>query len=214
MNTHLIDQSYIFSFEGIEGCGKTTQIDLCKKYFEQHSYEVLCLREPGGTKFGESLRSAILESNIPIHPLAEAHLFAASRAQLITEKILPFLAKPKRIILLDRYIDSSIAYQGIARGLGIDTILDIHAHPPLNLLPHKTFYLEIDLKTSLLRQKLRGNQKDYFEMEKENFYLQLIKGFEICASKFPSRIQKINACESFESVHQQILEMLKHEYKL
>jgi dTMP kinase len=207
-------KSYLFSFEGIEGSGKTTQIELLKSYLESKDYKVLCLREPGGTQFGEKLRQSILNSETAIHPLAEAHLFAASRAQLISEKIVPFLKAPKHIVILDRYIDSSIAYQGMARGLGIETILDIHQHSPLDLRPCKTFYLDISLATSLERQSKRGNTKDYFEKEKESFYLSLIDGFTECIKRFPDRIQKINASASQETVHSDILKVVTHDIKL
>ena len=131
--------TYLISFEGIEGSGKSTQIKKFTEYLKSKNQDVHYFREPGGTKFGEKLREAILDSDSPIHPLAEANLFAASRAQLLSEKVIPLLEKENQIIILDRFIDSSIAYQGIARNLGIDTILDLHKRYPLNLTPHCTF---------------------------------------------------------------------------
>jgi hypothetical protein len=108
--------SYFLSFEGIEGAGKSTQIIKVKEYLEQNHFRVLILREPGGTPFGEKLRQAILETKNEITPLAEAHLFAASRAQLLTEVILKELAEPNTVVICDRYIDSSLVYQGHSRG--------------------------------------------------------------------------------------------------
>lgn len=192
--------SHFISFEGIEGSGKSTQIKILKNFLEEKGYQVLLLREPGGSSFGEKLRAAILDSQTPLSPLAEAHLFASSRAQLLFEKILPFLEKEKSIVLLDRYIDSSFAYQGQARGLGIDTIIDIHAHSPLNIMPSKTFYLKIDLETSHKRQAARGNSKDYFEKENKHFYTQLIEGFEKASTLFPERIVTIDASLDEKSV--------------
>lgn len=196
--------SLFLSFEGIEGSGKSTQIKYLKEYLEGRGHSVLLLREPGGSKFGEKLRSAILDSSEPISPLAEAHLFASSRAQLLAEKVLPFLEKDKSVVLLDRYLDSSIAYQGVARGLGIKTILDLHAHAPLNTAPNKTFYLKIDLETSELRQKIRGNEKDYFEKENHAFYSQLISGYDQSSEIFKERIQIIDAKKSVEEVRSEI----------
>lgn len=192
------------SFEGIEGSGKTTQINFIKDYFESQGYEVLCLREPGGTDFGEILRDAILQSKEQLAPIAEAYLFASSRAQLLKEKVIPFLERPKTVVIVDRFIDSSIAYQGVARELGMQTILDIHTHSPLDLRPTLTFYLEIDLQTSFERQSSRGNEKDYFESEKAQFYEKLIKGYELCYKSFPERVIKIDGKQDQKTISEQI----------
>ncbi len=204
LNDQAPKDSFLLSFEGIEGSGKSTQIKLLESFLTQKGYTVLTLREPGGTTFGEGLRNAILGSDSPIHPLAEAHLFASSRAQLVSQKILPALAKDKTVVILDRYIDSSLSYQGNARGLGFETILNLHTHPPLNILPSMTFYLEISLETSMQRQDLRNNKKDYFEKENQDFYKKLINGFEKCCEVFPKRIKVINATNSIEQVQVEI----------
>jgi dTMP kinase len=196
--------SFLLSFEGIEGCGKTTQIKSFKEYLESNGYQVIVLREPGGTEFGENLRKSILTSQTPLAPIAEAYLFASSRAQLLTEKILPFLKSPKHVIILDRYIDSSIAYQGYARGLGMEQILKIHTPTPLNILPNLTFYLSISVEVSMQRQEIRNNKKDYFEQENIDFYQKLINGYEACAQVFPNRIKRIDATKDIENVNQQI----------
>ncbi|MBD66075.1 MAG: dTMP kinase [Halobacteriovoraceae bacterium] len=204
--------SLFLSFEGIEGSGKSTQIELVEQYFKDKNYQVLKLREPGGTSFGEKLREAILHSETPLSSLAEAHLFAASRAQLLKEKILPALAQENTIVIVDRYIDSSMAYQGVARGLGSEVIAEIHRHSPLNYMPQMTFYLYIDLETSHQRQQARGNTKDYFEKENHSFYQHLIEGYDHCASVFPTRIKKIDATQSVEQVNQAILKELPHPW--
>ena len=173
----------------------------------------MVLREPGGTSFGERLRSAILNSNQEIHPLAEAHLFASSRAQLLTEVTLKELDQGNTIIIYDRYIDSTIAYQGVARGLGIEPILSMHQHFPLNLVPHKTFYLRIPLETSCVRQEKRNLPKDYFESKGSNFYEQLIQGYDAAADLFPERIEVIDGHLSedqvFESIKNSLLKLLQ-----
>lgn len=192
--------SFFLSFEGIEGSGKTTQLKEIEAFLISKNKRVLILREPGGTVFGEKLREAILGSSEPLHPLAECHLFLASRAQLLKEKILPFLLVPDSVVILDRYIDSTLAYQGFARGLGVETILTLHQHNPLNLLPHRTYFLDISLETSMERQKNRGSQKDYFESEKQEFYQRLIDGYRTLSGMFPDRIFKINASVDPQSV--------------
>jgi dTMP kinase len=201
--------SLFFSFEGIEGSGKTTQIKALENDLTARGFRVLTLREPGGTVFGENLRKAILESQEPLHPLAECHLFLASRAQLLNEKILPFLLQPKSIVILDRYIDSTLAYQGKGRKLGFETVLTLHQHNPLNLLPHRTYFLDIDLETSHERQKQRGNARDYFESEKNDFYQQLVDSYRELAVKFPERILTIAANRSPSEVSADILKDLE-----
>ena len=198
------NKSLFLTFEGIEGSGKSTQIDLLKSYFETLGFQVLLLREPGGTVFGEKLREALLTSEVPLHPLAEAFCFASARSQLIQEKILPFLKQTKTVVLADRYMDSSIAYQGFARGLGMETILKIHSMAPLDLRPDLTFYLSIDLHTSQDRQTKRGRAKDYFEKETHAFYQKLIEGYDQCAQKFPDRIKTIDAKDDANKVFEQI----------
>ena len=197
--------SLFLSFEGIEGSGKSTQIKKLAEYLEAKGKKTIVLREPGGTLFGEKLREAILTSKQPIAPISEAYLFASARAQLLTEKILPHLEQENSAVLLDRYIDSSLSYQGHARGLGIEEILKIHHVSPLNILPHKTFYLAIDPETSLKRQQERGNEKDYFESEKAQFTKKLVEGFELCQKTFPERIQIIQGNASIDEVFTNII---------
>ena len=184
--------SYLLSFEGIEGAGKSTQIIIAKDFLEAQGFQVIILREPGGTKFGERLRQAILSSEHPIAPIAEMHLFLSSRAQLLTEVTLKELNQPGTIVIYDRYIDSTIAYQGTARGLGIETILKSHQNFPLTLMPHLTFYLEISPEFSNQRQKLRNAPKDYFEKNDLDFYKKLVEGYQKAAELFPKRVVKID----------------------
>jgi dTMP kinase len=192
--------SYFISFEGIEGSGKSTQIKLIEESLRQKNFNVTTLREPGGTKFGEKLREAILESKVPLHPLAECHLFLASRAQLLKEKVLPLLLQPGHVVILDRYMDSTLAYQGKARRLGYDVVLNLHKNDPLNLMPHRTYFLDISLEASMHRQAVRGQHKDYFESENHQFYSELIQGYRDMANLFPERILKIDATKSMNDV--------------
>lgn len=207
-NERNFKSSFLISFEGIEGSGKSTQIKLLTDFFKSKNKNITYFREPGGTTFGENLRKSILESKSPIDPLAEAYLFASSRAQLLTEKVIPLLEKENQIVILDRYIDSSIAYQGYARALGAETILDIHKRAPLNLSTNCTIYLKIDLNTSLKRQSERGNEKDYFEKENQHFYQKLIDGYNRASEIFPERIKVVDGDQSVDKVHNEIIEVL------
>lgn len=196
--------SFLLSFEGIEGAGKSSQIIQLKNFLEKKNFRVIILREPGGTPFGEKLRQAILENKTEITPLAEAHLFASSRAQLMTEVTMKELSVPNTVIIYDRFLDSSIAYQGYARGLGIPAILEIHNIFPLNLVPHLTFYLAIDVETSMERQKIRNSVQDYFESKGETFYKKLIIGYDLALELFPKRIKKIDAKRDIVSISHDI----------
>lgn len=192
--------SFFLSFEGIEGAGKSTQINRVKKFLEDRDFRVLILREPGGTAFGEKLRQAILETKTEISPLAEAHLFASSRSQLLSEVILKELSVPNTVIICDRYIDSSVVYQGHSRGLGVAEVLEIHNIFPLNLVPHLTFYLRISAETSEKRQKIRNAPKDYFEARGIEFYKKLVVGYDLMHELFPNRILKLDAEGSLEEI--------------
>jgi dTMP kinase len=203
--------SFFLSFEGIEGAGKSTQITRLKKYLEEEkNFRVLVLREPGGTPFGEKLRQAILETKTEISPLAEAHLFASSRSQLLSEVILKELSIPNTVIICDRYIDSSIVYQGHARGLGVAEVLEIHNIFPLNLVPHLTFYLNIGVFTSENRQKIRNAPKDYFEAKGIEFYKKLIVGYDLMHELFPNRILKLDAEGSPDDVTASIFNAMEN----
>jgi dTMP kinase len=201
--------SLFLSFEGVEGSGKSTQIKEVERFIKDKGFRVSILREPGGTTFGEKLREAILRSEAPLHPLAECHLFLASRAQLLEEKILPFLLEPGSVVILDRYIDSTLAYQGKAGKLSYETVLTLHQFEPLNLLPHRTYFLDIEATLSYQRQKVRGNAKDYFESQKNEFHENLVDGYREIAELFKDRILKINAQRPIEEVTQDILDDLK-----
>lgn len=195
--------SFLVGLEGIEGAGKSTQALKLQQYWSSNAngcgcdcssncdcgYQVFLHREPGGTALGESLRAAILgykgEELAPLAPLAQAFIFAAARAQLLTEKVLPELKKDNTIVILDRYIYSSIAYQGVAGGLGPETILKIHDHYPLSFLPHITFYYKISPELSVQRQHKRQilsqtkNERDYFERQALDFFYKIKEGMDL-----------------------------------
>ena len=196
------------SLEGIEGSGKTTQILKIRDHFAKQKRQVTIFREPGGTSFGEGVRDVILKSKETVCPLSEALLFASSRAQLLKSEILPRL-KNNEIVILDRFVHSSIAYQGFGRGVTPETITSIHSIEPLNIIPNFTFYLKISIKTSLERQIKRGNEKDYFEKETNKFYEKVTEGFDHCAQFFNNTFHTIDAEMHADEVFKSILEQLE-----
>lgn len=197
------------TFEGPEGSGKSTQIQKLAELFESLGRPVLLLREPGGTDFGEKLRSTILGQTVPLDPLSETFVFLASRTQLLAEKVLPFLENPKAVVLLDRYVDSTLVYQALAINRPIANIWKLHQFAPLNILPHATFYLDIDVEVSLTRQASRGLAKDYFESRHKEFQTKLVEGYRQVASLYPGRIHRIDASTHLEDVFNSIKNVLE-----
>ncbi|NGX49052.1 MAG: Thymidylate kinase [Candidatus Anoxychlamydiales bacterium] len=199
-------KGFFITFEGGEGAGKTSLIDSIKKYLESKKLDYIVTREPGGTKLGEHLREIVLQekngkevsSNVSktLDPKAELCLFLASRAQHIKEVILPSLEKNK-IVLCDRYNDSSIAYQGHARDLGIDKVIEFSSFIIEDATADLTIYLDIDPKIGLSRVE---SKLDRIESEKMDFHQKIRDAFHILAKKFPKRIKIIDATESKEDV--------------
>ena len=205
--------SVFLSLEGVEGAGKSTQgMKLCQ-YLKSLGKEVTLLREPGGTVFGEELRKTILQCQKPLDPLAEAYLFASSRSQLMQEKILPLLKLPHQVVVVDRYYDSSVAYQGFARKLGPNIIENIHSNPPLSYMPHLSFYLKISMDLSLARMESREKPKDYFESQGQSFLATIISGFDWCAKHYPERVVTITGDGNVEQVSQHIQQVLDEKLK-
>ena len=203
--------SFFLSFEGLEGAGKTTQVQKLKDYLISLGKQVRTFREPGGTVFGEGLRGLILQCKSPLPPIAEAYLFASSRAQLLDEKILPLLSRPDQVVIVDRYYDSSIAYQGFGRELGPQNIACIHQTPPLLYMPHLTFYLDIPCELSFARIKERGKSKDYFESENILFFQRISSGFNWCAQNYPHRMRRIQGNRSLDAVSKDVIDLLKEK---
>jgi len=183
------------SFEGLDGCGKTTQVELLQAYLEAHGREVVATREPGGTPLGEQLRDIVLRGG-KTTPWAEAVVFAAARAELVTLVIEPALARGA-VVLCDRYIDSSLAYQGVARGLGIEEVLHLNVHPTGGLLPDQTFLLLVD--TDLSEQRV-GEDRDRIESEDVEFRRLVDAGYRELAELFPHRIVPIDGTQPRETI--------------
>jgi dTMP kinase len=181
------------SFEGVDGSGKTTQVEMLAAKLRSEGREVVATREPGGTALGERIRELILHGDA-MAPWAEASLFAAARAQLVDEVIRPALAGGADVIC-DRYIDSSLAYQGIARGLGVERVLELNLLATAGLLPDRTFVLVIPLDEA---ERRRGDVGDRLEREGAEFISYVDRAYEELVRVFPKRIVCADATQKPE----------------
>ena len=185
-------QGLFITFEGIDGCGKSTQASLLFNTLLQEGYSAVYLREPGGTKISEKIRDLLLDvENRDMADRAEFLLYAASRAQLVRQKIRPALEQGK-VVICDRYVDSSTAYQGIGRSLGLDIIETINSFATDDLMPDLTFLIDVGLETSLQRSTQDGQQPDRLEQEKQDFKLNVIQAYRDLAARHPKRIRLLN----------------------
>jgi dTMP kinase len=172
------------SFEGLDGTGKTTQAALLAGAARAAGREVVAVREPGGTAAGERIRALLLDPEARIAPWAEALLYAAARAELVAEVIRPALDRGATVIA-DRYVDSSLAYQGVARGLGVEEVLEVNLAATGRLLPDRTIVL--DLPRDVAAGRLDG-AADRMESEADQFHASVADGFAAVARRFPERV--------------------------
>jgi dTMP kinase len=200
-------QGLFITIEGSDGAGKTTQINLLKAYFEKKGMDVVFTREPGGTRISEAIREIIIDkNNSEMVDKTEVLLYAASRAQHVEEFIRPALMEGK-IVICDRYVDSSIVYQGMARGIGIEQVANINEFATSGLEPNLTIMLDLDAETGLLRKK-NQKQLDRLESEKDSFHRKVSNGFRALAKGKEERIVSINASLDIEVIHRKIIECI------
>ena len=192
----------LISFEGIDGCGKSTQIQLLKKRLAGKGISTQVFREPGGADVSEQIRELLLNPDSQINPVSEMLLFSAARAQLVAEQVLPAL-KRGEVVILDRFYDSTTAYQGYGRGtIGLADIQVINKIASLDRQPDITFYLRLSMEESLRR---RANmQKDRMEQAGTEFFEKVIQGFDDLA-KNEERFVTIDALGSIDEIHEKIL---------
>jgi dTMP kinase len=176
------------SFEGLDGSGKSTQVERLRAALERDGHEVVTAREPGGTALGERIRELVLHGD-EMTPWAEALLYAAARAELVAEVIEPALARGADV-LVDRYLDSSVVYQGIARGLGLEEVLELNLAAVGGVVPDRTFVLALDADTS--RDRV-GERPDRIERAAASFHAKVAAGYEQLATLFPERIVVLDA---------------------
>ena len=193
--------------EGPDGSGKTTQINLLKEYLEEAGYECLITREPGGTVIGEEIRQLILNpEHKEMSPVTEMLLYAASRAQLVHEVIGPALEEGK-IVISDRFVDSSIVYQGIARKLGISTVSAVNA-PGIGIYrPDGIFFIDLSEAEGLRRKKEQKNL-DRMEQEGIDFHHMVSEGYRKVLSGRPE-VMKIDGGRSIDTIRNHVDELLK-----
>lgn len=206
---NIMKNGLFITFEGIDGCGKSTQSKLLYDYFVRNGYRVVYTREPGGTKLAESLRKILLDPKNKITPLAELLLYESSRSEHVSRIILPAL-KAKKIVVCDRFSDATIAYQGYGRGLGLNMIDSLNRFASCGVSPDLTILLDIPAKEGLKRAKaLKGT--DRMEKEKISFYEKVRKGYLSLAKEFPERIKVVKTAGTIEETHSMILRIVKEK---
>jgi dTMP kinase len=196
------------TFEGSEGSGKSTQIDLAAEYLRSLEYTVVVSREPGGTNIGEQVRSCLHDvNNRNMAPEAEVLLYSASRAQYVSEVILPAL-ESGAIVLSDRYADSTIAYQGYGRGLDLKALRQIIQFSTGGLKPNLTFLLEIEVEDGLERREIGGAEMNRMDLQSISFYERVEKGYKALVAAEPDRWVIIDANRPKDVVQDEIRKIL------
>lgn len=188
------------TMEGPDGAGKSTQIDLLKKYLEDKGYNILLTRDPGGNDISEAIRGIILNKDFTeMGYMTELLLYASARAQLVKENIKPALEAGTAVIA-DRFVDSSAVYQGIGRDLGIDTVYKVNEFALQGIMPDMTILMDLDAEVGLARKK---NQAELDRMERESvdFHKKVVAGYRDLADRYPERILKVDAALQVQEIH-------------
>jgi dTMP kinase len=206
----MVKKSFFITFEGSDGCGKTTQSVLLIKKLKNMGYDVVHTREPGGTVVAEVLRKILLNPESKISPLTELLLYESCRAQHTEEIIVPAL-KSGKIVICERYADATVAYQGFGRGLDIKMIMNLNKIATNNLVPDLTVYFDSDIQKGLARAKLRG--KDRLEKENLLFHKRVRDGYIWLVKKFPKRFIKIDADISIKKISKCIFNIVAKKIK-
>ena len=189
------------TFEGLDGSGKTTQVELLRTRLEADGREVVTAREPGGTALGEELRRLVLHGD-EMTPWAEALLYAAARAELVDRVVAPALSRGADV-LLDRYLDSSVVYQGVGRGLGFDEVLELNLLAVGGLLPDRTFVLAVDPAAAATRV---GSSPDRIERAGTDFHERVAAGYERLAELYPTRVVILDGSQPAAALAERILD--------
>ena len=189
-------QGKLITIEGIDGAGKTTLAGgLARNLREAHGLDAHLLREPGGVELAERIRTLVKDPGLQTGGRAEALLYAAARAQLVEQAVLPLLASGSWV-LLDRYVDSSLAYQGAARGLGVDDVLSINSFATGGLIPNRTLLLSLSPTEARARLTARGEEADRLEQEGGSFFTDVANAYESLAAGEPERFRTLDATKT------------------
>lgn len=196
------------AIEGTDGSGKSTQLKNVIAYLDKQGYDLVVTREPGGTSIGEQIRQVLLDTeNAAMHARTEMLLYAASRAQHVEEKILPGV-KAGKVVVTDRYVGSSIAYQGFGRGLG-DIVAQVNEIATAGVYPDLTIFLDLSPEDGIKR---KGNEEkhdlDRLELEKLEFHHKVYEGYQEMCKKNPNTVKRIDASKSAEEVFEEIKRVL------
>lgn len=202
------------TFEGPDGAGKSTIVEMVKKYLDKRNIEYICTREPGGISISEQIRNVILnKKNTEMDERTEALLYAASRRQHLAEKVIPAL-KAGKIVICDRFIDSSLAYQGYARGIGIDEVMSINEFAIEGYMPDLTLYLDVEPKIGLERINQNKNREvNRLDLENLHFHEKVRAGYLILLEKYTDRMIKIDANKSAENVFEDVKNIINDNIK-
>ncbi len=208
----MVNKGLFITFEGADGCGKTTQINLAKNYLEQNGYVVVLTREPGAKGLGEEIRKLLLHYDGYISPKCEAFMFLADRAQHIDTIVKPAVEEGK-IVLCDRHTDSTIAYQGYGRGEDISKLNYLNTLATSGYAPDLTLVYDVDIETAMKR---RGQDRDRMELAGKEFQIRVQKGYQKIAQLEPDRVKLIDATQNieqvFENTKQKLEQLLKKRY--
>ena len=199
---------FFITFEGGEGAGKSMQVEILASHLREVGYKITVTREPGGTRIGEQIR-AITHSreNVDLNEKAEAYLMAAARAQHVAEMIMPAL-ETNKIVICDRFVDSSIVYQGYGRNLGADKIAALNEMAVNGATPDLTFLLDIDPVIGAKRQ-LEKKNKDRLDMQQTDFYTRVRNGYQTLVKKNKQRFVVIDANQSIEKIATKIWQVVQ-----
>lgn len=192
-------KSLFISFEGADACGKSTQVQLLAETLRTQGRELIITREPGGTKVAEKIRDILLDKELQISARGELLLYLAARAEHVQQVIKPALQAGK-IVICDRFLDSTLVYQGLARGLGLTEVLRLNDFATQGLLPQVTFWLAATREVLEMRRLRRGVPQDRLELEQESFKELVRQGFAQLQELYPARIKKIDASQEISAV--------------
>lgn len=206
----MVPKGIFITLEGPDGSGKSTQVENIKEFFTKAGRDVVVSREPGGTPISEKLRGIVLDADhSEMDDVTEMFIYAAARAQHVAEKIKPAL-ESGAVVVCDRFVDSSIAYQGYGRGLG-DQVEEVNRYATSGLEPNVTFFMDLDPEIG--RSRIGKDVRDRLEQQKMDFHYRVYEGYKALAAKYPERIMRIDAAKTIDEIKAEIETKLSSLYR-